>query len=138
MKELFFDTIIKNSNETIDVKEFMQEFYSSTLFQEFLGYHYPENIERESNQPIYPKKSELYYYLTNLNSAQLTYVFYGYWLGLSRKIIDTYANPNISYKKMSLVISLLETGIETEIVEREFINNISISNYNKLVKHYIH
>lgn len=39
---------------------------------------------------------------------------------------------------MSLVISLLETGIETEIVEREFINNISISNYNKLVKHYIH
>lgn len=138
MYELFFDAIIKNSNETINVKEFMQEFYSSTLFQEFLGYHHPENVERKSAQSLYPTKSELYYYLTNLNYAQLTYVLYGYWLGLNKKIINTYAHPNISYKRMSLVMSLLETGIETQIIEKEFINDISIGNYKTIIKKYIY
>lgn len=145
MYENFFNSIIKfgcketlNDNpETITVQEFLNDFYDSAMFKEFLSYHMPEYVKKTSVTPLYPSSQELFYYLTNFNYAQLCYVLYGYWLGISKEIIASYAKPNMSYSKMSLVIDMLETGIDMDIIEKEFINNISIKNFKRIQHQYL-
>lgn len=141
MTNLFFDTLIPNSDESITVEEILNDFYSSSFFAEFVSYNHFEPLFIKENPcdnvNLLPSKKELHYYLTQFNCAQLTYILYGYLLGLSKYIIDKLAQPKISYTKMELVFKLLESGICQEIIEKEFIDEISIKNYKRIMKLYL-
>lgn len=137
MTNSFFDVIFLTSQETVSIEEILTDFYMSEFFKEFVAYHHFEILPIQSNVceqlKALPTKKMLHFYITQFNCAQLTYILYGYLIGLSKEIIDNMANPKNSYTRMSLVFKLLEKGISQEIIEREFIQEISVKNYKRII-----
>lgn len=122
MTNSFFDVILLISQETVSIEEILTDFYTSEFFKEFVSYHHFEILPIQSNVckqlKVLPTKKELHFYITQFNCAQLTYILYGYLIGLSKEIIDKMANPKNSYIRMELVFKLLERGISQETIER--------------------
>ena len=137
MTNLFFDVILLTSQETVSIEEILTDFYTSEFFKEFVSYHHFDILSIHSNVceqlKELPTKKMLHFYITQFNCAQLTYILYGYLIGLSKEIIDKMANPKISYTKMALVFKLMEIGISQETIEREFIQEISVKNYKRIL-----
>lgn len=141
MTNLFFDVILFTSQETVSIEEILTDFYTSEFFKEFVSYHHFEMLSIKSNVceqlKELPTKKTLHFYITRFSCAQLTYILYGYLIGLSKEIIDKMADPKISYTKMALIFKLLEIGISQETIEREFIQEISIKNYKRIEHQYL-